>query len=241
MGADPHRARADAGYAARLHHARHALHLVGAGTGRRDAARASLRDPKRRASDLGRRIDERRRHRSPGLAGREGGARRGGRARSRLQPQPGTHRRLLRRAGPPRRRQPTRRHPQPEGPGRAADTGAHPHARAGAARGRAVAAARGALAQHRHHGRAHLPRGRPARHLLCLHGGAAPRERDVAAVGRADAREPQGLRLRRRARRAIPCRDVIRTSPALLPGSAAPSACPWSTTWACTCTSCRAG
>ena len=75
---------------------------------RRDAARAALRDPQRHPADLGRGVDERRRDRPAHRAHREGGGRRGGARRPRLQHQPGAHRRLLRaRARGRSRRAPT--------------------------------------------------------------------------------------------------------------------------------------
>ena len=93
VGAHPRRARADARDAARLHHAGHAVHGVGARTDRRDAARAALRHPQRHPAHLGRRVDERRRDRPADRAHREGGGRRRGARRPRLQHQPGAHRR----------------------------------------------------------------------------------------------------------------------------------------------------
>ena len=155
MGADPRRARADAGDAARLHHARHALHRLGAGAGRRDAPRAALRDPQRRPPHLGRRVDERRRDRSAR-------SRRSRRRRAPTRSSSGSSTASARCT--PTRTTPSaraavaasaaRRRAQPEGPGRAADAGARADARSGAARRGARPAARGAHAQHGHDGRA---------------------------------------------------------------------------------------
>ena len=139
---------------------------------------------------------------------RQGGRRRGGARRARLQHQPGAHGRLLRRARGRDRRERRRRRAQPQGSRRAADAGARAHARARAARRRPGAAARDALALHRDDGAARLPGGGAARRLVRVHGRATARERQLAALGRADAREPPRRGLQRRARRGRAGRDV---------------------------------
>ena len=240
MGAHPRRPRADARHTARLHHARDAVHRVGARTDRRDAARAALRHPQRHPPGLGRRVDERRRDRPAHRPHREGGARRRGPDRARVQRQPGAHRPLLRHARAGDRREPGRRRAEPEGPRRSAHARARADARPGPARGRSFAAARGALPLHGDDGAARVPRGRAARCVVRVHRRAAARQRHVAAVGRADDREPAGSRLRRRHRRGRARGDVGLLHDARRRGSDDRSACRSSTTSRSTRTSFRA-
>ena len=95
-------------------------------------------------------------------------------------------------------------------------------------RGGAGPAARGALAHDRDDGRSPRTSRRPARCVVRLHGGAAARERHVAALGGADGREPARRGLRRGARRRGARPRSRRTScelaqPARSPGRASRS------------------
>ena len=141
VGAHPRRPRADARHAARLHHARDAVHRRGSAR-RLDVmrARAALRDPQRDPARLGRRVDERRRDRpatSPRIAKAEGAEEVLVGLVYTISPVH-TDEYYAERARADRR-EPARRRAQPQGSRRAADARARAHARAGAARGRARA------------------------------------------------------------------------------------------------------
>ena len=140
-------------------------------------------DPERDPAHLGRRVDERRRNRPPDRARspRSEAPRRSSPASSSRISPVHTDDYYAERARAVAR-SPRRRHSQPEGPGRAVDARARAHARAGVARSRAGAAARGALAHDRHDGGADLPRGGRARRLApcaprCGRSRTAPRSR----------------------------------------------------------------
>ena len=241
MGADSGRPRPDARDEARLHHPWDALHGVVAGAGRRDATGTGLRDPERCAPDLGGRVDERRDDRPCDRRDRERRGSRRGRGRPRLLDQPRPHRRLLRRACACHRGEPSRRCPEPEGSRWAAHPGAGAYPGAGAAGRRPEPAARGPLTHDGDDGRGLLRRSRRAGCLVPLHRSEAARERNVAAFGGADDREPARAGVSRRPRRRRAARGLALLHEPCSRARSARRLSPSSTTSPSTSTSCRAG